>query len=149
MSDQADLRALADQYARAVDRRDRQAFLAVFHPDAKLVLLDHSDPTVVTATLAGHAELGTVTERITRYEKTFHFVGTAQYEVDGDRATGEVYCLAHHLSPDPSSSDGHGGIDYVMLIRYQDTCSRREGRWAFDERRLVTDWTELRAAHRP
>jgi hypothetical protein len=36
-----------------------------------------------------------------------------------------------------------------MLIRYQDTYSRREGRWRIDERRLVTDWTEVRTANRP
>ena len=35
-----------------------------------------------------------------------------------------------------------------MLIRYQDTYSRRDGTWAFDERRLITDWTETRTANR-
>jgi ketosteroid isomerase-like protein len=143
VADRLALRALADQYASAVDRRDRDAFLDVFHPDAVLVLLDHADPTVVTATRAGHAELAAVTELIARYERTFHFVGNARYEIDGDRATGEVYCLAHHLTP-----NRHGGTDYVMLIRYQDSYSRRDGGWRIDERRLVTDWTEVRTANR-
>jgi len=144
IADRLELRDLADQYARAVDRRDRDAFLAVFHPDAALVLLDHKDQSVVTATRRGHGELADITELIARYDKTFHFVGTTHYEIDGDRATGEVYCLAHHLTP-----DRHGGTDYVMLIRYQDTYSRRDGTWRVDERRLVTDWTELRTASRP
>ena len=144
VADRFALRALADQYAWAVDRRDRDGFLEAFHPDGVLVLLDHADPTIVTATRRGHTELAAITELIARYDKTFHFVGNARYEIDGDRATGEVYCLAHHLTP-----NRHGGTDYVMLIRYQDTYSRRDGRWGIDERRLITDWTELRTANRP
>ena len=143
IADQLALRSLGEQYARAVDRHDRDAFLSVFHPDGVLVLLDHADPEKVTATLRGHAELANVTERIQVYERTFHFVGNTTYELDGDRATGEVYCLAHHLN-----RNRHGGTDHVMLIRYQDTYSRRDGRWGIDERRLITDWTETRAANR-
>jgi SnoaL-like domain len=143
ITDQLALRSLGEEYARAVDRRDRDAFLRVFHPDGALVLLDHADPSTVTATLNGHAELARVTDRIQTYDRTFHFIGNSTYEIDGDRATGEVYCLAHHLNP-----NRHGGTDHVMLIRYQDTYSRRDGRWGIDERRLITDWTETRAANR-
>jgi ketosteroid isomerase-like protein len=145
IADRLAVRALADQYAWAVDRRDRDALVAVFHPDGVLVLLDQVDPTVVTATRRGHEELGDITTVIARaYDRTFHFIGTTRYEIDGDRATGEVYCLAHHLTP-----TRHGGTDYVMLIRYQDTYSRRDGKWAIDERRLITDWTETHTANRP
>jgi|SRR5689334_9812936 len=142
-TDQLALRALADRYAAGVDRRDRDLFLSAFHADGVLVLLDHADPTQVFATRRGHDELGAVTELIARYDKTFHMIGNARYEVDGDRATGEVYCVAHHLT-----TDRHGGTDYVMMIRYLDTYTRREGRWGIEERRLVTDWTELRTANR-
>lgn len=142
LADRLALRELAARYAHAVDRRDRDMFLSVFHPDGTLVLTDYSDPSVVTATLRGHGELAAVTARITRYDKTFHFVGTANYDVGRDQATGEVYCVAHHLTPGL-----HGGTDYVMLVRYQDRYSRRDGRWAIDERRLVVDWTELRATN--
>jgi hypothetical protein len=126
-----------------VDRRDRDLFLSAFHADGVLVLLDYSDPTQVRATRSGHGELGDVTELITRYDKTFHFIGNTRYDLEGDRATGEVYCVAHHLT-----TDRHGGTDYVMMIRYLDTYTRRDGRWGIEERRLVTDWTELRTANR-
>jgi hypothetical protein len=144
-TDRLALRALADRYAAGVDRRDRDLFLSAFHEDGVLVLLDRADPTQVTATRRGHHELGAVTELITRYDKTFHFVGNARYEVDveHDYASGEVYCVAHHLT-----TGRHGGTDYVMMIRYLDTYTRRDGRWGIDERRLVTDWTELRTANR-
>src|SRR5437870_10229203 len=94
VADQLALRTLAESYASGVDRRDRDTFLSAFHPDGVLVLLDSTDPTQVTATRSGHAELSDVTELIARYAKTFHMLGNARYEIDGDRATGEVYCLA-------------------------------------------------------
>ena len=141
--DQLALRGIAERYAAGVDRRDRDLFLSAFHADGRLVLLDHADPTQVFATRRGHDELGAVTELIARYDKTFHLIGNARYDVDGDRATGEVYCVAHHLT-----RDRHGGTDYVMMIRYLDSYSRRDGHWGIDERRLVTDWTELRTANR-
>ena len=68
-------------------------------------------------------------------------MGNARYELDGDRATGEVCGMAHHLTP-----DRHGGTDFVMLIRYLDTYERRRGRWAISERHVLTDWTEVRTA---
>jgi hypothetical protein len=144
IADQLELRSLAEYYAAGVDRRDRDLFLRAFHPDGGIVLLDYTDPTQVRGTRTGHAELADVTELIARYDKTFHFIGNTRYTIDGDRATGEVYCVAHHLTP-----DRHGGTDHVMMIRYQDSYSRRDGRWGIDERRLITDWTETRTANRP
>jgi hypothetical protein len=143
LTDQVALRALADTYAAGVDRRDRDLFVSAFHPDATLHVHAPGDPDTVTGTRAGHDELGEITTLIARYDATYHFVGNARYEVDGDHATGEVYGMAHHLTP-----DRHGGTDYVMLMRYLDTYSRRAGTWRIDERHCLTDWTEVRTALR-
>ena len=114
-----------------------------FHPDAVLTIHAIGDPDTVTGTRRGHDELGEITTLIARYAQTYHFVGNARYELDGDRATGEVYGMAHHLTP-----DRHGGTDYVMLMRYLDTYRRRDGTWGIAERRALTDWTEVRTALR-
>ena len=45
--------------------------------------------------------------RLDRYEHTFHQIGQQTVVLDGDRASGETYCLAHHVevaadgSPEP------------------------------------------------
>ena len=60
--------------------------------------------------------------------------------MDGDRATGESYCLAHHLS---TSDDGQRTL-MIASIRYLDEFVKEDGDWFFAERRLMVDWTETR-----
>jgi hypothetical protein len=80
-----------------------------------------------------------------RYTRTFHFVGQSSYEIGDDEATGEVYCLAHHLTP-----DRNGGTSYVMHMRYLDTYRRDGGgSWKFADRTAYVDWTETRSADLP
>ena len=138
--DRLAIQDLAYRYAAGVDRRDRSLFLSAFHPDATLTVV-RADPGGVERVFVrtGHDELGAIPELITRYAKTFHFVGNHHCVLHGeDEASGEVYCTAHHLD-----SDLGGGTDHIMLIRYQDTYRRgSDGQWLIASRRLVVDWTE-------
>jgi hypothetical protein len=60
--------------------------------------------------------------------------------LDGDRATGESYCLAHHLS---AGEDGQRTM-MIASIRYLDEYVKQDGGWLFAERRLMVNWTETR-----
>jgi len=136
------LRSLAERYAQGVDRRDVDTFVALFHDDAAIVIHDPSESTDPRE-LRGIERLAKVPEVIQRYPKTFHLLGQSTYDIGDGEATGEVYCIAHHLTPDV-----HGGTNYVMYIRYEDTYRPdAEGVWKFAERRLRVDWTETRAAN--
>lgn len=142
--EQLELDALSRQYASAVDRRDRALFLGVFHPDAVLRIFNPSEAPVPSAELTGHDELGGVTTRIARFDRTFHFVGAGRYDVEGDAASGEVYCTAHHLT------SGDDATDLVMFIRYVDEYRRDgAGEWLIATRTLLADWTETRAVADP
>jgi len=57
-----------------------------------------------------------------------------------DRATGETYCLAHHVT-----IDGDKRRLMVASLRYLDTFVKAEGTWLFAERLLYVDWMEERA----
>ena len=135
LGDADDLRALAAAYARAVDRRDADLLASVFAPDAVLEVYDPSTADAPTGVRRGHVELRAITDLIARFDATFHFVGQSRYDVDGDGATGEVYCLAHHLS---------GGTDLLMLIRYDDRYRRGHDGWRIAHRRVLVDWKEIR-----
>ena len=59
--------------------------------------------------------------------------------IDGDRATGESYTIAHHLF----SEDGDRKI-MIASLRYLDTFAKIDGSWYFAERKLLLDWSETR-----
>src|SRR5262245_25544706 len=139
-----ELRSLAEQYARGVDRHDDvDGFVGLFLPDAVIEIYDPSDadePRVVPS-----ERIARIPQSIQRYDRTFHFLGQSTYDIGEGEATGEVYCIAHHLTPDQ-----HGGTNYVMYIRYQDTYrTDADGAWKFAHRRLRVDWTETRAVNPP
>lgn len=67
-----------------------------------------------------------------------HFNGQSTISLDGAHATGETYCLAHHLF------ESHDGRELILMsIRY-DTFMKKDGSWQFAERRLIIDWTDKR-----
>lgn len=139
-----ELRTLAERYAQGVDRRDAETFVALFHDDAVITIHDPSESDEPRE-LRGIDRLAKVPEAIKRYPKTFHLLGQSTYDIGDGEATGEVYCIAHHLTP-----DDHGGTDYVMFIRYEDTYRPSDdGAWKFAHRRLRVDWTETRAVNPP
>jgi len=141
---QLELRSLAERYAQSVDRRDVTTFVALFHDDAAITIHDPSESNEPRE-LRGIERLAKIPEVIERYPKTFHLLGQSTYTIGDDEATGEVYCVAHHLTP-----DAHGGTNYVMYIRYEDTYRPDvNGAWKFAQRRLRVDWTETRAANPP
>lgn len=140
------LRLLAETYASAVDRGDSERFISAFHPDAALYTYASSDHDNPQGSRIGHEQLGKIPGMLRRYVRTFHMLGQSTYEIGPDRATGEVYCLAHHLTV---GEDGKGN-DHVMLIRYQDDYEPdAEGAWKIRQRRVVVDWTEQRVADAP
>ena len=75
---------------------------------------------------------------LNQYAATMHFVGQSTiFTLTPDRATGEAYCLAHHVTVD-------GGKRRLMVasLRYLDTFVEIDGGWFFSERRLYVDWME-------
>ena len=146
-----ELRSLAEQYARGVDRRDDvDGFVGLFHPDAVITIHDPSE-TSEPREIRGVERLARIPEVITRYPKTFHMLGQSTYVIGDGEATGEVYCIAHHLTPgEQHAAPEEGGTDHVMFIRYEDTYRPNdEGAWKFAHRRLRVDWTETRAVNPP
>jgi hypothetical protein len=136
------LRALAERYAQGVDRREVDTFVALFHDDATIVIHDPSESTEPRE-IRGVERLAKIPEIIKQYPATFHLLGQSTYDIGDGEATGEVYCIAHHLTR---------GVDrdtnFVMYIRYEDTYRPdADGVWKFAQRRLRVDWTETRAAN--
>lgn len=141
-ADELALLGLSYTYAAGIDRRDRETFLSAFHPDAVLRAFEHGEYETPFMVRNGHEKIAVIVDRIipAMCERTFHLVANARFSVEGDDATGEVYGVAHHLSP----GEHHGGIDVVMYMRYRDEYRRIDGTWRISLRDALTDWSETR-----
>jgi hypothetical protein len=139
-ADRLAIRELFDAYAHCADRRDAKGQMALFTEDTRFVVyLDARDPEP-TQELHGREALAPVFDALNAYAATMHFNGQSTVELDGDRATGESYCLAHHLT---IAEDGSRTL-MVASIRYLDTFVKQDGAWLFAERRLLVNWTDTR-----
>jgi len=95
--------------------------------------------TDATDDLHGRESLTPVFDNLNTYEVTMHFNGQSTVALDGDRATGESYCLAHHVY-----SDGRERKLMLAALRYQDIFAKGDGTWRFADRRLYVRWMETR-----
>jgi hypothetical protein len=115
--DRLAIRELVDAYAHCADRRLAEQQKSLFTQDTHFVVYMDGQGSEPTQVLDGREALTPVFEDLNRYEATQHFNGQSTIELAGDRATGESYCIAHHLF----TEDG--------------------------ERKLYADWIETKPSH--
>jgi hypothetical protein len=105
-----------------------------------VVYMNAKDPTP-SQELHSREALAPVFAELNQYDATTHFVGQSTiFTLTDERATGEAYCLAHHVTVE-------GNKRGLMLasLRYLDTFTKVDGSWLFAERQLYVDWLEQRA----
>ena len=141
LADRLAIRTLVDAYARCADRRDADGQKALFTEDTHFVVYMDGEGTEPSQELNGREALTPVFADLNRYEATTHFNGQSTIALDGDRATGESYCLAHHLFTEADERKL-----MVASLRYHDRFVKRDGAWLFAERKLYVDWTETRTS---
>jgi ketosteroid isomerase-like protein len=130
--DEAALRRTAELYAQGADRRDQATWAAITTEDCVI-----EAPGII---LRGQREIVAALDVMARlYVATQHRVHNQIASVDGDRAHGETYSVAEHLS----AIEG-GRTLLTWAIRYQDRWRREQGQWRFEHRFLILDWTETR-----
>jgi ketosteroid isomerase-like protein len=140
VADRVAIRELVDAYAHCADRRDAEGQRSLFTEDTHFVVHMDGQGSEPTQVLDGREELTPVFADLNRYTATMHFNGQSTIVLDGDRATGESYCMAHHLSV---GEDGQRTL-MIAAIRYDDVFVKQDGAWLFAERRLMVDWIETR-----
>ena len=140
-ADRLAIRELVEAYARCADRRDAKGQMALFTADTHLVVYMNARDPNPSQELHSREALAPVFADLNQYAATMHFVGQSTiFTLSGDRATGEAYCLAHHVTVD----SGKRRL-MVASLRYLDTFAQADGAWLFAERLLFVDWLEERA----
>ena len=140
-ADRLAIRELVEAYAHCADRRDAQGQMALFTVDAHFVVYMNAKDSTPSQELHSRGDLAPVFADLNKYDATMHFVGQSTiFTLTEDRATGEAYCIAHHLTV-----EGDKRRLMVAHLRYYDTFVKAESVWSFAERLLYVDWIEERA----
>jgi hypothetical protein len=140
-ADRLAIRELVEAYAHCADRRDAQGQMALFTIDTHFVVYMNARDPMPSQELHSREALAPVFADLNQYQATTHFVGQSTvFTLTADRATGEAYCLAHHVTV-------AGGNRRLMVasLRYNDTFAKLDGAWLFAERLLYVDWVDERA----
>jgi hypothetical protein len=143
-ADRLALRELVDAYAHCADRRDTKGQMALFTDDARFVVYMDAKSDIPSQELQGRDALSPIFDNLNQYVATAHFNGQSTVVLDGAKATGISYCLAHHVLI-------HGSERSLMIasIRYLDKFTKIDGAWYFAQRRLLVDWIETRKIIEP
>ena len=139
-ADRLAIRELVEAYAHCADRRNAKGQMALFTPDTHfLVYMNAKDPTP-SQELHSREAIAPIFAELNKYDATTHFIGQSTIDtLSGNRALGETYCLAHHVTV-----EGEKRRLMLASLRYHDTFAKMDGAWLFAERLLCLDWLEER-----
>ncbi len=139
-ADRLAIRELVEAYAHCADRRDAKGQMALFTEDTHFVVFMSAKDPKPSTDLHSRDALAPVFADLNKYDATTHFVGQSTiFTLSADRATGEAYCLAHHVTV-----DGEKRRLMIASLRYYDTFVKGDGGWLFAERQLYVDWVDER-----
>ena len=139
-ADRLAIRELVDAYAHCADRRDAKGQMSLFTENTHFVVFMNAKDPKPSQELHSRKALAPVFADLNKYDATTHFVGQSTIlTLTSDRATGEAYCLAHHVTVEAEKR----GL-MVASLRYFDTFVKIDGAWLFAERLLYVDWMEER-----
>jgi ketosteroid isomerase-like protein len=140
-ADRLAIRELVEAYAHCADRRDAKGQMALFTEDTHFVVFMNAKDPKPSMDLHAHDALAPVFADLNKYDATTHFIGQSTiFTLTADQATGETYCLAHHVTV-----SGEKRRLMVASLRYYDTFVKTDGTWLFAERQLYVDWVDERA----
>lgn len=115
--------ALIANYAEAFDTMNMALLATLWHPDSRLLLGQNGNSDGLEAILAQAAV------NMKRMPHMHHWMANALITVEGDSAHGTVAadCIFYDVDQGPLQVSG----------QYKDIYDRRDGRWAFVERRFT------------
>jgi hypothetical protein len=129
LADKQAIREVVLRYCRGVDRLDMALVRSAYHPGG----VDHH--TGFNGTIEEYAPW--VEAALRRFGGTTHVIGNHFSEIMGEVAVAETYGMAVHWG-EPADSARR---NFTSGFRYIDHMTRRDGRWAIQERWAAREWT--------
>lgn len=131
MLDEHQLLKLVHRYCRAVDRGDVDTLRSLYDAGAQ-------DAHGGFSSGSASAFVDQIAAARPYLRSMQHHVTTTNFAVDGEVAEGEIYTVATH-----TLVAGARDVDVTVGGRYLDKYRKRDGRWRFVARAVVTDWARV------
>ncbi|WP_158753765.1 nuclear transport factor 2 family protein [Dyella sp. S184] len=140
VADRLAIRELVEACAHCADRRDAKGQMSLFTPNTHFVVYMNAKDLTPSMELHSRDALAPVFADLNKYDATTHFIGQSTISsLTADYATGETYCLAHHVT-----AENEMRRLMVASLRYSDTFVKTDDQWLFAERKLFVDWVDER-----
>ncbi|MBD2872479.1 nuclear transport factor 2 family protein [Paenibacillus arenilitoris] len=131
------LRELVDHFSILADKKDIQNQILLFAEDATV---DSYVNGALVSSLTGPKALGEgFGAFLSHFETVYHFNGQHTVSIDGNRATGTLYCLVDLIQ----SEDGKK-IKNSSAVQYSDEYAYVNGRWLIAKRTSHFVWQDRR-----
>lgn len=131
ISDRIELQYLAVRYADIIDRRAFAELRDICVADAWIDYREMGGPACCLEDTISFLE-----DSLSVFANYQHLVSNAQFEVDGDRATGKVMCF------NPMEMRVKGGTHtYLLGLWYMDEFLRTADGWRFASRSQKFSWS--------
>ena len=133
--DRARISDLLFSFARALDSRDADAYVANFADDGVVEIPDPASASGEMIVIPRHRMRETLTKGVFRFTATHHLSANHQIEIEGDAATSRSYLQAVHV--------GESRFDHWDAGGWYDCTYRRiDGEWKFVNVRLTAVWMQ-------
>ena len=143
-ADRLAIRELFDAYAHCADTRDAAGQKALFTENTRFAVYMDGPDTEPSYVLEGREALSPIFDDLNRYDETMHFNGQSTVIIDGSRATGDSYTIAHHVYTEDGTR-----MMMVAWLRYLDAFTKVDQVWYIAERQIVLKWSETRPLGAP
>lgn len=133
LEDQEALRRLVDTFSNLADVKDARAQTFLFTENATVETLRNGE---VVSKLEGREQIGTAFGNfLNNFKTVYHMNGQHTVTVDGDNATGVLYCMTVLITPDNNKT--------TIGVRYNDEYVKVEGQWLIAKRTSYFEWQEV------
>ena len=129
------LRRLVDTFSILADRKEARKQAELFTANATVETYVDGK---LTSKLNGREEIGSRFESFLKnFDLVYHFNGQHLASIQGNRATGDLYCLVYLFGTDNGKR-----IKTSIGARYNDEYVRENGKWLISKRTSFFDWRE-------